>query len=107
MELTEKKCEPCEGGMPSFTQEQIDEFLPKVQGWEVIDGKLHREFKFKNFAEAGAWLDKVRVLADEENHHPDIHWYYNKIVIELWTHAVDGLSENDFILAAKMNKITE
>ena len=105
MELKEKKCKPCEGGVAPYTQERIDEYLPKVPGWELEEGKLHKVFRFKDFAEAGAWLDKVRTLADEENHHPDIHWYYNKIEIDLYTHTINGLSENDFILAAKINEI--
>ena len=85
MSLTEKTCKPCEGGTPPLSQEKATELLAQVPGWEIVDGKLHREFKFKNFSEAGKWLDKVRVVADAENHHPDIHWYYNKIVIEIIT----------------------
>jgi len=88
-----------------LSQEKATELLTQVPEWEIVDGKLHREFKFKNFAEAGKWLDNLRVIADKENHHPDIHWYYNKIVIEIITHAINGLSENDFILAAKLNEL--
>jgi len=106
MKLTEQKCKPCEGGVPPLTQEKISKLLPDVPRWKIVDGKLHREFKFKNFVEASSWLEKVKFLAEAEGHHPDIHWYYNKITLELITHAIKGFSDNDFIMAAKINEFS-
>lgn len=106
-QLTEKKCVPCEGGTPPLTAEQIQEYLPQLDsGWEVLDNlKIKKEFKFKDFKEAMVFVNKVAALAEAENHHPDIHIFYRKVLIELWTHAVGGLSENDFILAAKIGSL--
>ena len=74
--------------------------------WEVLEGKkIRHEFKFANFVQAMAFVNQVAAIAEEENHHPDLHIFYNRVVIELWTHAVGGLSENDFILAAKIEKL--
>ena len=105
MELLEKKCISCKGKREPLTKEQINDLLPKVNEWKVVDGKLNKTWKFKDFAEAGVWLEKVKALAEAENHHPDIHWYYNKITLELFTHSIKGLSEDDFILAAKINEL--
>ena len=103
--LLSKKCVPCEGGIPPFTQEQIKQYVPLVPGWEVGENKkLQRDFKFKDFKEAMQWVNKVADLAESEGHHPDILIHgWNKVRLELTTHATGGLSENDFILAAKIN----
>ncbi len=106
MELLKKKCVPCEGGTPPMTDEDEDKYMPQVPDWTLNRGathKLEREFKFKNFKAALAFVNKVGAIAENEGHHPDIHIYYSKVVLELYTHAVGGLSENDFILAAKIN----
>jgi len=104
-DLTQKKCEPCEGGVPPMSDEQAEEFLQKVPGWEKEGKKIQREFKFKDFVEAMKFVNKVADLAESEDHHPDIHIYWNKVQLVLWTHAIGGLSENDFILAAKVNEL--
>ena len=103
--LLSKKCVPCEGGIPPFTQEQIKQYVPLVPGWEVGENKkLQRDFKFEDFKEAMQWVNKVADLAESEGHHPDILIHeWNKVRLELTTHATGGLSENDFILAAKIN----
>lgn len=103
--LINKKCVPCEGGMPPLTAEEIEKYLPEVPDWEVLDNKkIQREFKFKDFKEAMAFVNKVADLAESEGHHPDIHLHnWNKVRLELSTHAIGGLSENDFILAAKVS----
>lgn len=106
IDISKKKCVPCEGGTNPLTKKQIDLLLPNTKNWQVIDGKLTRTFKFKDFEHAGKWLDKIRVLAEKEGHHPDIHWSWNKITLELATHSIKGLSENDFIMAAKINSIS-
>ena len=105
--LIGKKCVACEGGIPPFTSEQITEYKAALKTeWAVLDGKrISREFKFKDFKEAVQFVNKVAELSESEGHHPDIHVFYNKVRIELWTHAVGGLSENDFILAAKIEII--
>ncbi len=102
--LIGKKCVACEGGTPPFTPQQITEYRKEIaSSWEVVDGKkLHREFKFKDFVETMKFVNKVADLAENEGHHPDLHIFYNRLVIELTTHAIKGLSENDFILAAKI-----
>ena len=105
IDLTKKKCEPCEGGVPPLTKAQIDKLMQQVKGWKLVNGKLHRTWKFADFVEASSWLEKVKFLAEAEGHHPDIHWYWNTITLEMITHAIKGLSENDFILAAKINTL--
>ena len=107
-ELTAKKCTACEGGTPAFTKEQIAEHLPAVPEWKLSDdGKMiRRKYKFKDFVTAMAFLQKVGNLAEEEGHHPDLHLIsYRNAVVELTTHALGGLSANDFIVAAKIDKL--
>ena len=105
MDLTKKKCEPCEGGVPAMDDGQACSLLGHVQGWE-LDGKtLVRTFKFKNFLGSMAFVNKVAELAEAEGHHPDIHISWNRVNLSLTTHAIGGLSENDFILAAKINDL--
>ena len=104
-ELTQKKCVPCEGGVPPMSDEKAQEMLQQTPGWEKEGKKIQREFKFKDFVEAMKFVNKVADLAESEDHHPDIHIYWNKVKLVLWTHAIGGLSENDFIMAAKVNEI--
>ena len=107
MRLSEKRCVSCEGGMPAFTKSQIAKYLPKLsKGWVVLENKkLRKDFKFKNFVEVMGFVNQVALIAQAEDHHPDMHVSYSKLAIELWTHAVGGLSENDFILAAKIDEL--
>ena len=86
---------------------EVKKYLAELKTpWEVLDGKkIKREFKFKDFKEAIGFVNKVAALAESEGHHPDIHIFYNRVVLELTTHAVGGLSENDFILAAKIDQL--
>lgn len=107
IDLKQKHCVPCEGGMPPLTKEQIAHYAPNTPAWKVAadDKKLTREFKFKDFKEAMAFINKVAEIAEAENHHPDIHLFYNLVRFELNTHAIGGLSENDFILAAKIDAV--
>ena len=106
-DLTQKKCVPCEIGTPPLTSEQFNPLLKQLElAWEVIDNiKIKHEFKFKSFLEAMDFVNKVAKLAEEEGHHPNIHIYYSKVVIDLTTHSIKGLSENDFVLAAKIQTI--
>ena len=106
-ELHTKHCVPCEGDVPALTPEEIATYLSQLKStWEVIENKkIRREFRFKSFVRAIQFVDRVADVAEIEDHHPDIHIYFSRVVIELWTHAIEGLSENDFILAAKIEEI--
>lgn len=106
MDLLTKKCVPCEGGVPPFSNEEIEKYLIEIKGWRVVEEKkIEKSFAFKNFREAINFVNRVAALAEEENHHPDIWLSYNKVRLELRTHAIGGLSENDFILAAKIDNL--
>jgi len=106
MDLTRKKCVPCEGGAPPMSDTQACSLIPQVPGWELRGVALERRFKFKDFRESMAFVNKVADLAEAEGHHPDIRISWNRVTLTLSTHAVKGLSENDFILAAKINALT-
>lgn len=105
--LTDQKCVPCEGGIPPLNDEDVAELLGNVQGWEAKDGKLHKRFTFADFVSAMSFLQRVAVVAEAEGHHPDFCVHYNKVDFTIFTHAIDGLSTNDFILAAKIDKLVE
>ncbi len=107
MDLHNKKCVPCEGGTKPFDTDEINKYLSIVKGWIVKDGiKIIKEFKFKDFKEALNFVNKVGEKAEQENHHPNIYLYgWNKVRITLTTHAIKGLSINDFILASKIDRI--
>lgn len=109
MKLTEQKCEACEGGVIPLNMTEAKILLEQVPGWEVSpDAKqISREYVFKNFVGALAFVNKVGELAESEGHHPDLHLTdYKKLKIVLTTYAIGGLSNNDFILAAKINELS-
>ena len=106
-DLTKKHCVPCEGGMLPLTNEKEDELIKQISDWLLLRDTTHkitRQFKFKDFKKAMEFVNKIADLAQNEGHHPDIKIIYNKIQLDLSTHAVGGLSENDFIMAAKINQ---
>lgn len=107
MNLSNKKCVPCEGGVEPFTPIQTAQYLEEIGGdWIVTDNlKISKEFRFRNYQQTMAFVNRVAEIADAENHHPVMHVYYSKAAIELWTHSIGGLSENDFIMAAKINRL--
>ncbi len=108
LELTSRKCVPCEGGVPPLSIEAARPLLEAVVGWSFShDGqRIRREWVVKNFKAGIEFFEKVAALAEEEGHHPDLHLEgYRRVMIELWTHATGGLTENDFIMAAKINEI--
>ena len=107
MELAKKRCMPCEGGAKPLSKRQSGDFLKQLPSWEIKNTRVTREFKFKDFIAAMEFVNKVAEIAEKEGHHPDISIHYNKVRIELWTHAINGLSENDFIMAAKIGSITQ
>ena len=105
-ELTSKHCEPCEAGTDPLTHEAIQPFLSAVPEWELIDDKsIHREFEFPDFKDALDFANRVGEIAEQEGHHPDLAVGWGHCNITLTTHAIGGLSENDFILAAKINEL--
>ena len=105
MNLAQKKCVPCEAGTPPLEESKINELLKEISSWNLKDGHLHKKFKFKNFLDAIKFINSVAGIAEAEGHHPDFEVHYNKVEVEIWTHAINGLSDNDFILAAKIDNI--
>src|SRR4029079_4201386 len=104
--LTMKKCRPCEGGVPPLSADELANLLKEVPAWRLTsDGKrLRREWLFKDFLTGLEFFNRIAEVAEAEDHHPDLHLVgYRNVAIELWTHAVGGLTENDFILAAKID----
>ncbi len=99
---------PCEGGIPPLTEKKENKYIKEIEGWSLMSEGIHRikkEFYFKDFKEAMKFVNKVADLAEEEGHHPDFYIYYDKVVLELHTHAIKGLHLNDFIMGAKINEI--
>jgi 4a-hydroxytetrahydrobiopterin dehydratase len=105
--LSDKKCAPCEGGVEPLTREQFSVYLEQVHKWTVVDDKkLERTFTFKDFAAALEFVNAVGAIAEGEGHHPDIYLFgWNKVKITLFTHAIGGLSINDFSVATKIDKV--
>lgn len=105
--LIDKVCVPCQGGVPSLTQNEIESFLEELGNSWVINnlGHLYKEYIFKNFMDAMDLANKIAIIAEQEAHHPDILISWGKCSINIWTHKIDGLTESDFILAAKIQNI--
>ena len=109
-DLSKEKCIACEGNIPPFDTNEIHKYLKKVDGWDVKsdDQKTYyllKEFKFKNFLESQNFVNKVGQIAEKEGHHPDIWFGWGYAKIKIFTHAIKGLHESDFVLAAKVDKI--
>jgi len=108
MDLKEKKCVPCEGGIPPLNRQEVQPYLDDDPDWEYVEAGvpfIRRVYKFKSFKGSWSFFDKVAALAEEEGHHPDILVQWNRVTLTLTTHAIKGLSENDFIMAAKINDL--
>jgi 4a-hydroxytetrahydrobiopterin dehydratase len=104
--LSSKKCIPCTASTPPLKGESLTALHQQLKDWKIIDNHhLEKEYRFRDFKQALAFTNKVGALAEEEGHHPDIFLSYGKVKIQLWTHKIHGLSENDFILAAKCDNI--
>jgi 4a-hydroxytetrahydrobiopterin dehydratase len=102
-ELAGKTCVPCRGDVPPLKGAALEELIRQVPGWEVVDEHhLKREFRFKNFREALDFVNRVGELAEEQAHHPDIDFGWGRATVKIFTHKIDGLTESDFILAAKV-----
>lgn len=107
--LAEKECIPCKGGVPRLEGSELSRLTNELRpGWKVLEGHhLEKEYKFKNFREALSFTNKVGELAESQGHHPDIYLAWGLVKLTVWTHKVDGLTENDFILAAKADQLCE
>ncbi len=106
-ELAKKECKPCQGGTPPLKGAALQQMQKQIDGgWLVIDEKkLEKEFKFKDFAQALKFVNRVGEVAEKQNHHPDIYFTWGQARIQIWTHSIQGLSEGDFILAAKIDEL--
>jgi 4a-hydroxytetrahydrobiopterin dehydratase len=105
-ELAQKECVPCKGGVPPLKGESLKALSSQLLDWRVInEHHLERDYKFENFREALEFTNKVGELAEKLNHHPDIYLAWGKVKLTLWTHKIDGLTESDFIFAAKVNQL--
>jgi 4a-hydroxytetrahydrobiopterin dehydratase len=107
-QLTQKKCVPCEGGVPKYTLEETRAQLATLAGWRLAhDGqRIRKDWIVKNFMAGLDFFNRVAQIAEDDGHHPDLHLEgYRNVAVELYTHAIGGLSENDFILAAKIDKL--
>lgn len=104
--LSGKQCVPCRGGVPPLRREEIAKLLPELNGWEVVnDHHLKKNYRFANFREALSFVNRVGELAEEQGHHPDISFGWGQAEISIWTHKINGLTESDFILAAKIDRL--
>ena len=105
-DLASRQCVPCRGGIPPMRGAEIKEYLDELNGWEVIEEHhLTKHYQFKNFVEAQTFITRVGTLSEEQGHHPDICFGWGYADIKIWTHKIDGLSEGDFILAAKIDRL--
>ena len=105
--LSDKKCAPCEGNISALTVEQANQYLSRLQNWKINSNstKIFKEYLFKNYYHVMAFVNAVAFIAHQEKHHPDLEVHYNKVLVHYSTHAVSGLSENDFICASKVDKL--
>ncbi|TXT55389.1 MAG: putative pterin-4-alpha-carbinolamine dehydratase [Candidatus Thorarchaeota archaeon] len=109
-DLLGMKCVPCEGGIPPLEESKISEMMDAVSGWEHDKqgpDQIKKTYKFEDFKEAMNFVNKVADLAEEQGHHPDIAIHWNEVTLTLWTHAIDGLHDNDFVMAAKIDELAE
>jgi 4a-hydroxytetrahydrobiopterin dehydratase len=105
-ELAAKTCVPCRGGVPPLEGEELSRLHKQVEGWDVVKGHhLHKAYTFPDFKSALAFVNRVGDIAEEQGHHPDIILTWGKVEITIWTHKIDGLTESDFILAAKLDQL--
>ena len=102
-DLARQRCVPCHGGMARLEERRTEELMAQVSGWSLADQKLHKRFRFPDFAAAMRFVDRMAAIAENEGHHPNFCVDYDRVDVRIWTHAIGGLSENDFILAAKID----
>ena len=105
MSLADQKCTSCMGGSLPLSKEEVDVLRKEIPDWEVVENNIERTYKFPNFVEAMKFANRITNIAEEENHHPDLHISWGKVRVELTTHSINGLSANDFIVAAKVDRL--
>ena len=105
-ELAELQCVPCRGGVPPLQGQEIEKFLAQLEGWEVVNQHhLQKTYRFKDFRASLEFVNRIGELAESQGHHPDICFGWGKAEVTIWTHKIDGLTESDFVLAAKIDKL--
>ena len=105
-DLAERQCVPCRGGVPAMKGAEVENFAAQVPGWQVEnEHHLSRNYQFSNFRETLDFVNRIGALAEEQGHHPDICFGWGKAEVSIWTHKIDGLTESDFVLAAKIDKL--
>jgi 4a-hydroxytetrahydrobiopterin dehydratase len=105
-DLAERQCVPCRGGVPPLKGEDLNSFAAQLPGWEVVnEHHLRKNFEFKSFRGSLDFVNRVGELAENQGHHPDICFGWSKAEITIWTHKIDGLTESDFVLAAKIDRL--
>ena len=106
MGLSEKTCVPCRGGVPPLTADEIGPLSRQVDNWSTVDDHhIEKQFEFPDFKEALAFVNRVGAIAEQQGHHPDVYLAWGKVGVTIWTHKIDGLTESDFVLAAKIDNI--
>jgi 4a-hydroxytetrahydrobiopterin dehydratase len=106
MSLAEKHCVPCRGGVPPLKGDALDKMKSQVSGWQVVnDHHIEKNYPFPDFKTALDFVNRVGEIAEQEGHHPDLYLSWGKVGVKIWTHKIDGLTESDFILAAKMDHL--
>ena len=104
--LAERRCVPCQGGVPRLTPVEVAPLLAQLDGWTVVENHhLQKRYNFKNFAQALGLVNRIGHIAEQENHHPDLYLAWGRVDVTIWTHKIDGLTESDFILAAKCDSV--
>jgi 4a-hydroxytetrahydrobiopterin dehydratase len=104
-DLAERRCVPCKGGVPPLTPEQAAPLLAQLDGWEIVDHHhLRKTYRLRDFAQALALVNRIAAIAEEQHHHPDLGLAWGRVDVMIWTHKIDGLTESDFILAAKCDR---
>jgi 4a-hydroxytetrahydrobiopterin dehydratase len=104
-DLSNKRCKPCEGGVPPLTQAEVDNLMKQLEGWQRFDHLIGKTYHFKNYYETIAFVNAIAWMSHREDHHPELTVGYNNCQVEYTTHAIHGLSENDFICAAKVDTL--
>ncbi|MDD5329216.1 MAG: 4a-hydroxytetrahydrobiopterin dehydratase [Sulfuricella sp.] len=104
-DLSTKSCKPCEGGVPPLSAEEVERLLAQISGWECADGQIAKTYRFKDYYQTMAFVNATAWVSHHEDHHPDLEVGYNQCRVRYHTHAINGLSENDFICAAKIDAL--
>ncbi len=104
-DLASKSCVPCRGGVPPLSMDVASRLMEQLDGWSFEQGHLAKSYYFPDFAHALAFVNRIGAIAEEQSHHPDVYMTWGKVSLEIWTHKIDGLTESDFILAAKFDEI--